>query len=66
MGIYSQKDYADYWSGVLEKPPESLAVGHIPCEREGASRPVYDLGINILVYALMREGSVAQKLVSVE
>ena len=28
--------------------------------------PAYDLGVNILVYALTREGSLAQQLVAVE
>jgi hypothetical protein len=68
-GIYSQKNYCDYWAGAAArlgrlggetwKAPSRVDIG-------GEEIPVESLGVNILVYALTQEGSLAQRLVSVE
>jgi len=69
VGIYSLKDYADFWAGEAERTREEDEMANLANGRfsiGGEELKVYDLGINIAVYALTREGSLAQKLVSVE
>jgi hypothetical protein len=68
-GLYSQKNYADFWAGEAERIRERdqvdrLANGFFAIGGEEVR--TYELGINILVYALTQEGSLAQRLVSVE
>ena len=61
VGVYSLRDYADAWvtaEDVLESDQPMPIIA--PLIREGAVR----LGVNILVFALTREGSLAQKLVA--
>ena len=63
VGVYSLRDYADAWvtaEDVLESDQPMPIIA--PRDREGAVR----LGVNILVYALTREGSLVQKLVAAE
>ena len=63
VGVYSLRDYADAWvtaEDVLQSDQPMQIIA--PRIREGAVR----LGVNILVYALTREGSLAQKLVAAE
>ena len=68
VGLYSQKNYADFWAGVAERGREldeatsSAGLFSIGGEETRA----YEVGINILVYVLTQEGSLAQRLVSVE
>ena len=66
-GLYSQKDYCDYWGGAAERLRYS-EPWQVPSRVETGTEgiPVYRLGINILVYALTREGSLAQQLVAAE
>jgi len=69
VGLYSLKDYADFRGGEAERiragdRAANLANGRFSIGGEEL-RP-YDLGINVLVYALTREGSLAQRLVAVE
>lgn len=67
VGIYSQKDYADYWAGAAEAGSYERSGRYLARAMDGGeSVPVYRLGVNILVYALTREGSVAQKIVAAE
>ena len=68
VGFYSQKNYTDLWAGEAERIRESdRAASRIGRFATGADElPVYDLGVNILVYALTREGSLAQQLVAAD
>ena len=62
VGVYSQKNYADLFAGEAERIRES-SIGRFV----GADElPVYDLGVNILVYALTREGSLVRQLVDAD
>ena len=68
VGIYSQKNYADLLAGEAERIRESDRAAN----REGRfvtgadELPAYDLGVNIVVYALTREGSLARQLVDAD
>jgi hypothetical protein len=69
VGVYAQRALAVLWAGEAEKLREydescNLINGRFMtgCEE----LPAYDLGVNIVVYALTREGSLAQKLVAAE
>ena len=69
VGVYSQKDYADLLAGEAERIRESDRAGNRVNGRfvTGADElPVYDLGVNMVVYALTREGSLAQQLVDAD
>ena len=68
VGLYSQKRYPDMWGGEAERQREwERARSILSRFVTGADElPAYDLGVNILVYALTREGSLAQQLVAVE
>ena len=68
VGVYSQKNYAELWAGEAERIREAdRAANTIGRFDTGADElPVYDLGVNIVVYALTREGSLARQLVEVE
>ena len=67
-GIYSMKNYTDFWGGEAERIREedeaANTAGKFTISAEELA--AYELGINILVYALTREGTLAQKLVAVE
>jgi hypothetical protein len=68
VGVYSQKCYAELWAGEAERIREANRAAN----REGRfvtgadELPAYDLGVNIVVYALTREGSLAQQLVDAD
>ena len=68
VGVYSQKDYADLLAGEAERIRErDRAANKAGRFDTGADElPVYDLGVNIVVYALTREGSLAQQLVEAD
>lgn len=68
VGLYSQKRYPDLWGGEAERQREWDRVRSISGRFDigGEELPAYDLGVNILVYALTREGSLAQQLMAVE
>ena len=69
-GVYSMRGYADFWAGVAEQMRDEGLRNNI------ANSPflissvdemsVYNLGVNIVVYALTHEGSLAQQLVDVD
>jgi hypothetical protein len=67
-GLYSMRNYADFWAGeaerVRERDEKENFIGSF--DIGGEETRVYEMGINILVYALTQEGSLAQRLVSVE
>ncbi len=73
VGVYSMKNYGDFWAGIAERLREDdaresfvgmLSTGGAPTV--GPEPGAYRLGVNILVYALTREGSLAQRLVAIE
>ena len=69
VGVYSMRNYADFWAGIgRELVDWSLAnnvVNH--SSLVSAEEPlVYDLGVNLVVYALTREGSLARQLVDAD
>jgi uncharacterized protein DUF4159 len=69
VGIYSQKNFSDYWALSTMANEDRRGVAHFLSRAQlgrGDEIRVGQLGVNILVYALTREGSVAQQLVSVE
>ena len=68
VGLYSLKNYADFWSGLAEKIRDDNKAANFlgVFDIGGEELKPYDLGINILVYALTREGSLAQRLVAAE
>ena len=67
-GVYSQKNYADLLAGEAERIREGdRAANFIGRFDTGADElPVYDLGVNLVVYALTREGAMTEQLVAVE
>ena len=68
VGVYSQKCYAELWAGEAERIREAdRASNFIGRFVTGADElPAYDLGVNIVVYALTREGSLARQLVDAD
>ena len=69
VGVYSMRGYADFWAGIgREMMNWSLRYGASNHSiLASAEEPlVYNLGVNLLVYALTREGSLARQLVEVD
>ena len=68
VGVYSQKNYADLLAGEAERIRESdRDTNRIGRFDTGADElPVYNLGVNIVVYALTREGSLARQLIAAD
>ena len=73
VGLYSMKNYGDLWAGMAQRLREDDAkaglVGMMSVKGRVSVAPeiaAYRLGVNILVYALTREGSLAQRLVAVK
>ena len=65
-GVYSQKDYADLLAGEAERIRETDQAVNGRFVTGADELPVYDLGVNLVVYALTREGSLAQRLVDAD
>ena len=63
VGVYSMRGYADFWSGAGQQEWEALDVINSPFIASAEEPLVYNLGVNIVVYALTREGSLARQLV---
>ena len=68
VGVYSMRGYADFWAGIAEQEQEVYAMlSNISPFLASAEEPmVYNLGVNFLVYALTREGSLTQQLVTAD
>ncbi len=69
VGVYSMRGYADFWAGIgRESLDWSLAnnVSNHSSLYSGEERLVYNLGVNLVVYALTREGSLARQLVDAD
>ena len=67
VGVYSMRGYADFWAGIARQELDYALEYNSPSNWSLASAEepmVYNLGVNFLVYALTREGSLAQQLVS--
>jgi hypothetical protein len=71
VGVYSQKDYTFLWADGLELEARwqaAHAAGTVNAAREtmmrNEGRGALQFGVNVLVFALTREGSLAQKLVA--
>ena len=68
-GVYSMRGYADFFGGkgreLLDWALAENVINH--SSRFSAEEPlVYNLGVNIVVYALTREGSLARQLVDAD
>lgn len=67
VGVYSLRNYSDFWAGEEERAREAgLAANQSLLTPPGRALRVYDLGVNVLVYALTREGSLAQRFVAAD
>ena len=69
VGVYSMRGYADYWAGVAKQERDSaVAKNEVGSPfLVGAEEPlVYNLGVNVVVYALTREGSLARQFVDAD
>ena len=66
VGVYSMRGYADFWAGMAEQEAETFDVINSPFLASAEEPMVYNLGVNFLVYALTREGSLAQQLVAAD
>lgn len=69
VGVYSMRGYADFWSGIAKQERDwatELNVVNSPFRDSAAEELVYDLGVNIVVYALTREGSLARQLIAAD
>ena len=69
-GVYSMRGYADFWAGIAEQARDEGLRNNIannPFLSSGVDEmSVYNLGVNIVVYALTREGSLARQLVDAD
>ena len=65
-GVYSMKGYADFWAGIAEQEQATFDVANSPFIATAEEPLVYNLGVNIVVYALTREGSLAQQFVDAD
>ena len=66
VGVYSMRGYADFWAGIAEQEAEAFGAINSPFQASAEEPMVYNLGVNFLVYALTREGSLAQQLVAAD
>ena len=68
-GVYSMRNYADFWAGIGRETLDwSLAHNAMnsPFLASAEEPLVYNLGVNMVVYALTREGSLARQLVDAD
>ena len=66
VGVYSMRGYADFWAGAAEREQEDIDVLNSPFLASAEEPLVYNLGVNLVVYALTREGSLARQLVDAD
>ena len=70
VGVYSLRGYADFWAGIAEQGrDEGLRnnIANSPFLLSSVDElSVYNLGVNVVVYALTREGSLARQLVDAD
>ncbi len=68
-GVYSLRNYADFWAGIGRELVDWSLVNNVANHSMlvSAEEPlVYNLGVNLVVYALTREGSLARQLVDAD
>ena len=68
-GVYSMRNYADFWAGIGRETLDwSLAHNAMnsPFLASAEEPLVYNLGVNMVVYALTRESSLARQLVDAD
>ena len=69
VGVYSMRGYADFWAGIGRELVDWSLTNNVSNHSSLASAEeplVYNLGVNLVVYALTREGSLALQLVDVD
>ena len=69
VGVYSMRGYADFWAGIARQELDFVSERNIvnSAFHTTAEEPlVYNLGVNLVVYALTREGSLARQLVDAD
>ena len=69
VGVYSMRNYADFWAGIAKESLDWTLVHNAinsPFFASAEEPLVYNLGVNIVVYALTREGSLARQLVAAD
>ena len=69
VGVYSMRGYAGFWAGIARQELDWVLKDNIvnSAFHTSAEEPlVYNLGVNIVVYALTREGSLAQQFVDAD
>ena len=69
VGVYSMRNYADFWAGIGRELVDWSLVNNVTNHSAlvSAEEPlVYNLGVNIVVYALTREGSLVRQLVAAD
>ncbi len=69
VGVYSMRNYADFWAGIGRELVDWSLTNNVTNHSAMASAEeplVYNLGMNFVVYALTREGSLARQLVDVD
>ena len=69
VGVYSLRNYADFWAGIGRELVDWSLVNNVANHSVLASAEeplVYNLGVNLVVYALTREGSLARQLVDAD
>ena len=69
VGVYSMRGYAGFWAGIARQELDWVLKDNIVNSAfiASAEEPmVYNLGVNFVVYALTREGSLARQLVDAD
>ncbi len=69
VGVYSMRGYADFWAGIARQELDFVledGIVNSPFLASAEEPMVYNLGVNLLVYALTREGSLAQQFVEAD
>ena len=69
VGVYSMRGYADFFGGKGRELLDWALAGNVinhPALFSAEEPLVYNLGVNLVVYALTREGSLARQLVDAD
>ena len=69
VGVYSMRGYADFWAGIGRELVDWSLTNNVSNHSSLASAEeplVYNLGVNLVVYALTREGSLTQQFVDAD
>jgi len=69
VGVYSLRGYADLWAGIGRENLDWTLLHNVSNSpfTDSAEEPLaYNLGVNLVVYALTREGSLARQLVATD